>query len=91
LDHVKQHPVAAVVTRYKLFGGTDGLLFSALLRSAGFAGPIIMVSNSEEIAHQIHAAGINEFLSFERWSELPARLAAQLQQHAIECRLPESA
>gem|GEM_PF-3152031 len=82
LDHLTTHPLSAVVTRYKLFGGMDGLLFSALLRSAGFAGPIIMVSNSEEVASQTRAAGINEFLSFERWSELPARLALQLQTFA---------
>jgi DNA-binding NtrC family response regulator len=91
LDHLNQHPVAAIVTRYKLFGGMNGLLFSALLRSAGFGGPIIMVSNAEEIAGQIHAAGINEFINFERWSELPARLALQLQKHAAESALPESA
>ena len=91
LDHLKQHPLAAVVTRYKLFGGMDGLLFSALLRSAGFAGPIVMVSNSEEIASQVKAAGINEFLSFERWSELPSRLALHLQANAMESALPESA
>lgn len=91
LDHFKQLPLAAVVTRYKLFGETDGLLFSALLRSGGFNGPIIMISNSEEIANKTNAAGITEFLSFDRWSELPARLAVQLQKHAVESELPESA
>ncbi|HEY9154759.1 MAG TPA: response regulator [Opitutaceae bacterium] len=91
LDHLHERPVEAVVTRYKLFGGMDGLLFSALLRSAGFSGPIIMVSNSEEIANQIDAAGINEFISFERWSELPTRLALQLQKQAADSAVPESA
>ena len=84
LDHLKSLALEAVVTRYKLFGGMDGLLFSALLRSAGFSGPIIMVSNSEEIAAQALAAGISEFLSFSRWSELPSRLALHLQRTSAE-------
>jgi len=72
------HQLAAVVTRYKLFGEINGLELTHQLRSAGFKSRIIMLSNAEEIAGAALAAGVDEFLSYSRWAELPDRLAAQL-------------
>lgn len=70
--------VSAVVTRYKLFGNINGLQLATQLRSAGFRGRVIMLSNAEELAGVAGAAGVDEFLSFSRWAELPERLAVQL-------------
>jgi DNA-binding response OmpR family regulator len=71
---------SAVVTRYKLDGEIDGLELVRRMRARHFAGPIILVSNSDELGPKAAEAGADEFLSFDRWAELPAILSARLSK-----------
>src|SRR4051794_35022840 len=65
LDNMKAQNPSAVVTSHIFGGDLDGLSFSKRLRSGGYAGPIMMVSNSEELVGSVSAFGIDEFLSFD--------------------------
>jgi CheY-like chemotaxis protein len=70
----------AVITRYRLLGNTDGIELTRKLRQKQYAAPIIMVSNADELAAAAMAAGVDEFISFERWTELPSRLVLRLNR-----------
>lgn len=63
--------ITAVITD-STAGGAD---FIRRLRASRFLGPVLMLSNSDEKEAEARAAGADEFLSFERWAEAPARLA----------------
>lgn len=76
LDHIAD--LGAVVTSFRLYGGVDGFLLTQQLRSMGFSQPIVMLSNSDELAATAALHGLDEFLPFERWSEIPSRVAALL-------------
>ena len=76
LDHFDSIPLTAVITSHKLYGELNGLALAGKLRAREFTKPILMLSNSEEVAARAKNEGVDEFLSFERWSELPVRLAA---------------
>lgn len=65
----------AVVTSFRLYGERDGLPLAQKLRAAGFSDPILMLSNSDELAAK-PLSGVDEFISFERWSVIPSRVAA---------------
>lgn len=67
---------SAVVTRYRLSGRVDGLELIRQLRENHFKGPILLISNSDELEPRALAAGADAFLSFEKWAELPSRLSA---------------
>ena len=76
----KERPTA-VVTRQRLFGDLDGITMARLLRGSGFLGPIVMITNAEEMRDEAEKAGINVFLSFDRWAELPSRLASAINAY----------
>ncbi|HEU5080485.1 MAG TPA: response regulator [Opitutaceae bacterium] len=85
----KNRPTA-VVTRQRLFGDMDGLSLARLLRSTGFPGPIVMITNAEELKNEAEKAGVNVFLSFDRWAELPSRLGSAINSY-LEISKPLSA
>ena len=87
LENIKAQSPSAFVTSHKLYADLDGLCFSTRLKNAGFSGPIMMLSNSDELAESVSSYSIDEFLPFDRWPELPARLASLLSSS----ELPEPA
>jgi DNA-binding NarL/FixJ family response regulator len=78
IDGLATERPAAVITRQRLYGDMDGLSLTRVLRSSGFSGPILMITNAEELRAEAEQAGISAFMSFDRWAELPSRLASLL-------------
>ena len=78
LQNFSQERPDAVVTRQKLIGNLNGLSLIRTLRQRGFLGPIIMITNSPELEAEAFVVGASDFLTFDRWSELPRRLETLL-------------
>lgn len=76
--YISQKPLVAVVTSFRLYGQWDGLLLAQKLRAGGFSNPILMLSNSDELASR-SLSGIDEFVSFEHWNEIPSRVTALVE------------
>lgn len=88
VEHFRNEDVTAVVTSYKLYGEIDGISLASQLRARGFSKPVVMISSAEEVASRATREGVDEFLSFDRWTELPFMLARLMTEREAGLTVP---